>query len=93
MTKIEFNTEDQEVTITRRIGRGEETTVTLSPEEAGIEINLGVGSIGATTDFGGAISLGIGGQNITWGAKAAPFTLELVALKWMWSKRLYRHGD
>jgi hypothetical protein len=66
MTKIEFNTEDKEVTITRR-GKGGESTVTISPEEAGIEINLGIASIGATTDFGGAISLGIGGQNVTWG--------------------------
>ncbi|MEG5075915.1 hypothetical protein QUB36_13520 [Microcoleus sp. AT8-B1] len=67
MSKIEFNTEDREVTITRRIGRGGESTVTLSPEEAGIEINLGIAKIGATTDFGGAISLGIAGQEVTWG--------------------------
>ena len=53
MSKIEFDTEEQEVTITRKIGRGGESTVTVSPEEAGIQINLGIASIGATTDFGG----------------------------------------
>jgi len=67
MSKIEFNTEEQEVVITRRIGRGNESTITLNPEAAGININLGIASIGATTDFGGAISLGIAGQEITWG--------------------------
>ncbi|MEG4070931.1 hypothetical protein QUA42_27000 [Microcoleus sp. Pol11C2] len=67
MSKIEFNTEEQEVVITRRIGRGGESTVTVSPEAAGIEINLGIAKIGATTDFGGAITLGIAGQEVTWG--------------------------
>ena len=67
MSKIEFDTEEQEVTITRKIGRGGESTVTVSPEVVGLQVNLGIVSLGATTDFGGAISLGITGQEITWG--------------------------
>ncbi len=77
MSKISFSTEETEVTITRRIGKGAESTVTVSPEEAGIEINLGVGSIGATTDFGGAISLGIGGQNVTWGREGGTIHISI----------------
>ena len=67
MSKIEFDTEEQEVTITRKIGRGRESTVTVSPEKAGLQVNLGIVSLGATTDFGGAIHLGVAGQEITWG--------------------------
>jgi hypothetical protein len=67
MTKISFDPEQGEVQVTRDIKKTGDGRVTISREGGEIEINLGVGSIGLTTDYGGAISLGIGGQNVTWG--------------------------
>ena len=67
MTKIKFDPMQQEVEISRRMGRGSTQTITVSRESAEAGINLGFGSIRITTDYGGAISLGIGGQEITWG--------------------------
>lgn len=68
MSKIEFNTEDQEITVTRGIGKTGDGAITINREGGGaIEINIGIASIGVTTDYGGAISLGIAGQEVTWG--------------------------
>lgn len=67
MTKISLDTEQGEIQVTRSMGKSGDGKITINREGGAIEINLGVGSIGLTTDHGGAISLGIGGQNVTWG--------------------------
>ena len=68
MTKISFDPEQEEVEITRSIGKNGDGKITINREGGGaIEINLGVGKIGLTSDYGGAISLGIAGQEVTWG--------------------------
>jgi hypothetical protein len=68
MTKISLNTEEGEIQVTRNIGKSGDGKVTINREGGGaIEINLGVGSFGLTSDYGGAISLGVGGQEVTWG--------------------------
>jgi len=68
MTKISLDPEQGEVSVTRSIGKDGDGKITINREGGGaIEINLGVASIGLTTDYGGAISLGIAGQEVTWG--------------------------
>ncbi|MBE9122869.1 hypothetical protein IQ269_19220 [Tychonema sp. LEGE 07199] len=67
MSKINFNTENPEIEITRAIGKKSEGKITLNTEGGSIEIDLGFASVGATTDYGGAISVGLLGQEITWG--------------------------
>lgn len=68
MTKISFNPEEQEIQVTRSIGKGGDGKITINREGGGaIEINLGVASAGLTTDYGGGISLAIAGQEVTWG--------------------------
>ncbi|MEG4302196.1 hypothetical protein [Microcoleus sp. D3_18a_C4] len=67
MSKINFSTENPEIEITRAIGKKSDGKITLNTEGGSIEIDLGFASIGATTDYGGAISVGLLGQEITWG--------------------------
>lgn len=67
MSKINFDTEDPEIEITRAIGKKNDGKITLNTEGGSIEIDLGFASIGATTDYGGAVSVGLLGQEITWG--------------------------
>lgn len=76
MTKISLNPEQQEIEVTRNIGKSGDGRVTINTEGGGaVEINLGVGSFGVTTDYGGAISLGIGGQKVTWGYEGGTIDL------------------
>lgn len=66
MTKIKLDAE--EVSITRNLGNSGDGKITVNREGGGaIEINLGIASFGLTTDYGGAISLGIAGQEVTLG--------------------------
>ncbi|MEG4863654.1 MULTISPECIES: hypothetical protein [unclassified Microcoleus] len=67
MSKINFNTENPEIEITRAIGKKSEGKITLNTEGGSIEVDLGFASVGATTDYGGAISVGLLGQEIVWG--------------------------
>lgn len=67
MSKINFNTENPEIEITRAIGKKSDGKITLNTEGGSIEIDLGFASLGATTDYGGAVSVGLLGQEITWG--------------------------
>lgn len=67
MSKINFNTEDPEIEITRAIGKKNEGKITLNTEGGSIEVDLGFASVGATSDYGGAVSVGLLGQEITWG--------------------------
>src|SRR4028118_284367 len=67
MTKIKLNSEEQEIEITRGIGKNGDGTITINREGGAIQINLGIASFGLTTDYGGAFSLGIAGQEVTWG--------------------------
>lgn len=70
MTKISLDPEQQEIEITRSIGKGGDGKITIDREGGGsIEIDLGFASIGVTSDYGGAISLGVAGQEVTWGQK------------------------
>jgi len=77
MTKISFDPEQGEVQVTRNLKTGD-GQITINREGGGsIEINLGVGSIGLTTDYGGAISLGIAGQNVTWGREGGTIHIQI----------------
>jgi len=68
MTKISFDPGQQQIQVTRSVGKTGEGQVTISREGgAEININLGIASAGVTTDYGGAVSLGLLGQEITWG--------------------------
>jgi hypothetical protein len=67
MTKISLDPEQGEIQVTRSIGKNGDGKITINREGGGaIEINLGVISAGLTTDYGGGISLGIAGQEVTW---------------------------
>jgi hypothetical protein len=77
MTKLSFDPEQEEAQITRSIGKSGDGKITINREGGGaIEINLGIASFGLTTDYGGAISLGIAGQEITWGREGGTIHLE-----------------
>ncbi|MEG4271049.1 MULTISPECIES: hypothetical protein [unclassified Microcoleus] len=67
MSKINFNTENPEIEINRAIGKKSDGKITLNTEGGSIEVDLGFASVGATTDYGGAVSVGLLGQEITWG--------------------------
>jgi hypothetical protein len=65
MTKISFDPGQQQIQVTRSVGKTGEGQVTVSREGgAEININLGIASAGVTTDYGGAVSLGLLGQEI-----------------------------
>lgn len=82
MTKISLNQEQQEVEITRSIGKNGDGKITINREGGGaIEINLGVGKVGLTTDYGGAISLGIAGQEVTWGREGGTIHIGIGGLE------------
>jgi hypothetical protein len=68
MSKIKLDADSEKVEISTRLGRsGKIANVTVDREVAEAGIDLGFGSIGVTTDYGGGISLGLLGQEITWG--------------------------
>jgi hypothetical protein len=76
MTKISFNLEAEEVEITRTIRKTGEGRIKINKEGGGeVEINIGIAKIGGTTDYGGAITLGVFGQEVTWGREGGTIHL------------------
>jgi hypothetical protein len=76
MTKISFDLEAEEVEITRTIRKTGEGRIKINREGGGeIEINIGIAKIGGTTDYGGAITLGVFGQEVTWGREGGTIHL------------------
>jgi hypothetical protein len=75
MTKISFDPEVQEIEITRTIKKTGDGRIVISREGGEVEINIGIAKIGGTTDYGGAITLGVFGQEVTWGREGGTIHL------------------
>jgi hypothetical protein len=76
MTKISFDLEAEEIEVTRTIRKTGEGRIVINREGGGeVEINIGIAKVGGTTDYGGAITLGVFGQEVTWGREGGTIHL------------------
>ena len=55
--------------------RGVKGKVSLRPDAVSLGINIGIGEIGVTTDYGGAGKISIAGQSVTWGVEGGKIEL------------------
>ena len=55
--------------------KGVKGKVGINPNAVSLEINLGIGSAGVSTDYGGAVKVSIAGQSVTWGREGGKIEL------------------
>ena len=72
MTKIAVSTKGIDVSGSVRGVKGK---VALRPDAVSLDINIGIGSVGVTSDYGGAGKVSIARQSVTWGLEGGKIEL------------------
>lgn len=78
MNSSSTSTSESGATISIRGSRG---SIGISPTGVELGINAGIGQLGISTDYGGGIVVGIGGQKIVWGREGGYIHYSLPGLE------------